>query len=870
MKKLLLLLAAIGMVAMGCQTDNDGLDNGGNDGGVTPPSTTETAKIASVEEQGAHITATLATLEDVKSALNTTIETLEQNAPATRGNDNGVKEQIANLQGQINALEDVIIRLTAYTGGELVEMEDWAEATFATLEQQDALATELAALKATVAGLDTVSSAELADALAASEASMNKWVNEQLSGYATVADMDAQIATLQASLTEDSEALREDITALTASLAESKKKITASYKKAIKTAINDFAGVVNEQISNEIAAVNARLDEELATINSRLDAIEARLDKIEEAIKDLVNRIQSVVYVKKHGDNPTPIVTSAEATTVTLDFEISPKSAVEGLSLKWSEYAKVKALYTETTTFVDMPITSFTVDAENGIVTVVASGENLSDEFYTSLVGASLRLEISDGNSDKRSDYVNIVPQRWFSEGISLTPASNELYYITTDGNTLEPTNANNKSQTELFGANITTNLYDWQKGCFVFKFDGDVTKIGSYAFGVKLDNEGSYQSTLKYIAMPNSVTDIAAQAFAYCCDELVSIIIPDSVTAIGRTAFAELAKLESVKLGQNVKSLGLYSFSRCTNLKSINIPNKITTIPDYCFRGCEKLKDIVLHDNIQSIGARAFENCKVMKISVLPANLTTMGKWAFGICNAITSITLPDNLTSVDDNPFFECKKLEYFYGKFASEDNRCFIFEGELKALAPQTEGEYTLPDGITRLGGKSISHMSKQITITIPNTVTEIDEETFARIDNVLGFKGKYASEDGKFLIKDDSLYAYAANGDTKCDVPYGVENIMYRVFSEIPTLQELNLPSTLRSVMVKFVDDCENLHTVRFASPTPPTITDYANETNKVLFYNMEVPNIFVPLNSMANYKAAEYWKDYADKINGYIL
>lgn len=867
MKKLLLLLAAIGMVAMGCQTDNNGLDNGGNDGGVTPPPATGTAKIASIEEQVAHITATVTTLEGVKYALNTTIEALNQNAPATRGNDNGVKEQIANLQGQINALEDIIIRLTAYTSGELVEMADWASATFATLEQQEALAKELAEIKTMLTLLEGVSTESINDAITTSEASMKSWVNEQLSGYCTIADVDVQIAALKESLVADME---EEMDAIIATLTTLKNQIEEGYKSAITEAITQFGGEITDKITADITAINQRIDKELATINLRLDDIEKRLDEIEEAVNDLVNRIQSVVYVKKHGDNPTPIVTSTEATTVTLDFEISPKSAIEGLSLKWSEYAKVKALYAETTTFVNMPITSFTTDAENGIVTVVASGENLSAEFYTSLVRASLRLEISDGNSDKRSDYVNIVPQRWFSEGISLTPASNELYYITTDGNTLEPTNANNKSETELFGANITSNLYDWQKGCFVFKFDGDVTKIGNYAFGVKQGNEGVYQSTLKYFAMPNSVTEIVSQAFAYCCDELVSIIIPDSVTKIGRTAFANLDKLESVTLGQNVESLGLYTFSRDINLKSINIPEKITSIPDYCFRGCEKLKNIVLHDNIQSIGAHAFENCMVMKISALPANLATMGKWAFGNCNAITKITLSDNLTSVADNPFFDCEKLAYFYGKFASEDNRCFILDGELKTLSPQTEGEYTLPDGITRLGGKSICHMSKQITITIPDTVTEIDEETFARIENVLGFKGKYASEDGKFLIKDDNLYAFAANGSTKCDVPYGVENIMYRVFSEIPTLEELNLPSTLRSVMVKFVDDCQNLHTVRFASPIPPTITDYANETNKVLFYNMEVPNIFVPLNSVANYKAAEYWKDYADKINGYIL
>jgi prefoldin subunit 5 len=518
-------------------------------------------------------------------------------------------------------------------------------------------------LKALLEGFEGVSTTELSDALAASEQSMKQWVNEQLAGYATIADVDAQIATLKATITEESEAERQEIEALIAELKTLQEATEASYKEAIASAIQN-QGVINEQVAADIAAVNKRIDEALATINSRLDEIEARLDKIEEAIKDLVNRIQSVSLIKS-GSDAVKIVTSAESASVTLNYEISPKSAVEGLALKWEEYVKVKALYDgEELVFVDMPITSFSANAEHGIVTVTVSGENLSAEFYTDLKDASLRMEISDGNNDKRSEYTPIVPKRWFSKGISLVPANDELYYITTDGNTLVPTNANNKTDTELFGANIVSNLYDWQKGCFVFKFDGEVTTIGNYAFGIKQTTDGTYHSTLKYFAMPNSVTDIAAQAFAYCCDELVSIIIPDSVTAIGRTAFAELAKLESVKLGQNVKSLGLYSFSRCTNLKSINIPNKITTIPDYCFRGCEKLKDIVLHDNIQSIGNHAFESCKAMKISVLPANLTTMGKWAFGDCEAITSITLPDNTPKLFSNASisFELTKILLF----------------------------------------------------------------------------------------------------------------------------------------------------------------------------------------------------------------
>ena len=888
MKKLLLLLAAVGMVFTACE-QGGGLDENGNGDNTEP-----TAKIATIEEQGANIKATLVHIETTKNALNKVLVSLKEQQPVTRGNDNDVKEQITNIEGQINALEDIIIRLTAYMGGELAEITDWANATFATLEQQEALAAELAALKVIIAELDTVSTAELIEALAASEQSMKQWVNEQLAGYATLADVDAQIAALKAALTEESEAERQEIEALIAELKTLQEATEASYKEAIASAIQN-QGVINEQIAADIAAVNKRIDEELATINSRLDEIEARLDKIEETIKDLVNRIQSVSLVKS-GSDAVKIITSAELATVTLNYEISPKSTIDGLALKWEEYVKVKALYDgKELVFVDMPITSFSANAENGIVTVTVSGENLSAEFYTDLQAASLRMEISDGNNDKRSEYTPIVPQRWYSEGISMVPANDELYYITADGNTLVPTNANNKTDTELFGANIVSNLYDWQKGCFVFKFDGEITTIGQYSFGIKEIDEGTYQSTLKYLAMPNSVTKIASQAFAYCCDEFVSIVIPDSVIAIGRTAFGELAKLESVTLGKNVASLGDYSFSRCSSLKEINIPEKITEIPNNCFRDCESLKSIALPDgvvkigshafanctslksvdfgqNIESIGSSAFAFCKSIKGSItLPQSLKSIGTYAFQACQKITSVYLSDNLVEVTSSPFMSCIDLEYFYGKCASSDNRCFILDNKLINVAQNIPaGEYALPDGITSLEHDCISYPQNPIVFVIPESVTDFAEDGFITGSEMIqGFKGKFATEDGLSLIKDNILYGFAAYGVTKYAIPEGVTKVAYRPFNRIDTLEEIVIPSTFKTISGKFVDACKNLKSVYCNSVTPPA---FSSDDTYGIFYGMENVQyyIYVPLNSVPKYKAAEGWKDYADKIQGIVL
>ena len=235
MKKLLLLLAAVGMIFTACEAGG-GLNEGGNG---TPASSD---KIATIEEQGANIKATITTLETTKSAVNSTIASLNEQQPVTRGNDNnGVKDMIAALEERLAALEQMIANLKEYADGDLSEMQDWAEATFATMEQYKALASELATLKALLEGFEGVSTAELSKALAASEQSMKQWVNEQLSGYATIAEVDAQIAALKESLTAE---LNEEVEKVVATLTALMNDTKQEYEKAISEAIQN-QGVIN-------------------------------------------------------------------------------------------------------------------------------------------------------------------------------------------------------------------------------------------------------------------------------------------------------------------------------------------------------------------------------------------------------------------------------------------------------------------------------------------------------------------------------------------------------------------------------------------------------------------------------------------------
>ncbi|MDR0917774.1 MAG: leucine-rich repeat domain-containing protein, partial [Oscillospiraceae bacterium] len=72
----------------------------------------------------------------------------------------------------------------------------------------------------------------------------------------------------------------------------------------------------------------------------------------------------------------------------------------------------------------------------------------------------------------------------------------------------------------------------------------------------------------------------------AFSGSDLTSVIIPDSVTSIGDSAFYFSYYLTSVTIPNSVTSIGNSAFRWCS-LISVTIPDSVTSIGDYAFRDC-------------------------------------------------------------------------------------------------------------------------------------------------------------------------------------------------------------------------------------------------------------------------------------------
>ena len=316
-----------------------------------------TEAIDALEETAAdlqkQITDTNTKIDSIKTELEGKIDASEKKVldelndlkTSIEGQITAVNPNIADLKAKDIELETKIADLKAYVDGEIEGTEDWANATFATLTQYEAVqttiagiktdieninakieaietdvATKVAAINASIAGLDSrlaekvtevtdcyttaVASAKteitaaytkaIADAITASETAMKAWVNETLAnGYYDIAAIDAKLKAITDVAATDEE-LAAAVAAQQAALEQAKADLEAAYMAAINDAIETNNGVIRSEIAKAVQDAIDVMSMKLAVIENSITAMELRVANLELQVETNAARIEAL------------------------------------------------------------------------------------------------------------------------------------------------------------------------------------------------------------------------------------------------------------------------------------------------------------------------------------------------------------------------------------------------------------------------------------------------------------------------------------------------------------------------------------------------------------------------------------------------
>lgn len=163
--------------------------------------------------------------------------------------------------------------------------------------------------------------------------------------------------------------------------------------------------------------------------------------------------------------------------------------------------------------------------------------------------------------------------------------------------------------------------------------------------------------------------------------------------------------------------------------LKEVIIPNTVTHIGKGAFVACNRMKRMVLPDSITYLGECAFQACDSMEEIVLPDTLTHIGCMAFHQCSSLKHIVIPKNVRHIDSAAFCNCPNvvIESRSSRFVVQDG--FLIDSKRKTPFHYfgKEKVVTMPKGIVRIDWPVFSDSDVE-EVTIPDTVTTLGFRAF----------------------------------------------------------------------------------------------------------------------------------------------
>lgn len=267
----------------------------------------------------------------------------------------------------------------------------------------------------------------------------------------------------------------------------------------------------------------------------------------------------------------------------------------------------------------------------------------------------------------------------------------------------------------------------------------------------------------------------------------------------------------------------GTFTFYGSSNYTLLRKGNNSSE--NYVYANC--VKAVRIGNGVTSIGSSAFGYCYSLEYITMPRGVTSIDSGAFYYCYSLGTLLIPSGVTSIGTNCCNGCHSLKYV-----------------------------SLPNGITNISNNAFYYCYSIAFICIPNSVTTLGASSFGYCHSM------------KYATLSNSITSFGNNALYTCyslkeiTIPNGVTSVGANIFNTCYSLTKAFVSSSVTYMNNGVFAYCYGLKEIHFYSSTPPTLggTGVFNS----------IPSdcrIYVPSESLEDYKAANNWSSKASQMVG---
>ena len=809
-----------------------------------------------------------------------------------------INDAIAILQTKDVELDNKIAALQSYVDTNLANNKNWVKATFATLEQQNALADEVTTIKTQIATINlsitdlenridtkiskdityavatlnstiqekisevtsaysaaiskaksditTAYTAEIQNAFSSLESTMKKWVNQQLSGYYTIAEVDAMLAAMENEFNGQ----------------------LASQKAYLEGLISSLSSELTDEISTNsalIVSLRSSIDElQNTTMAGNATKIAENAAAIAKNAQSIIDNAASISANKTNIEANAALIT-LNKTAIETNYALiaQNKSAIEGLQ------ATTNAAITKNAT--DIAVNAEKIAKNAALIAQNATAINNNSQAIINNSADILQLqsdlakvkdEITAAYKSAITTAINTLNGELRGEVASQVATINSRidHEVATINSAIDALNsrvATLEDEVDVIHQQITDILSDLanmkQDIANLMKRIQSVTYIPKYSDGkatvvdgmVELDFKISPVSAVADIAqnwesilsvktvytITRAVSFIDMPIISFEADQTNGIISLKVLTKGLSDEFYDGLQTASAALmlsgGNNeivsdfIPMVPLHPYNEIWYTStdgSLVIPHAIDVFGAKIVSNIyEGSKGVIRFDGpVTSVGISAFKECSTLATIELPGRVALIGDDAFDNCRSLVSISIPASVTNMSSLGYLNGPVDMYI------QDLTAWFRIDFTNSVLGNVDKFYVNGQELTEL--------------IIPSDITEIKQYVFAGLSNLTSV-----------IMHDD------------------VVSVGSCAFSSCTNLSEVIIGKNVAQIKSGAFRNCTKLLTIYCRPTTPPSL--YYKTNGYHSFPSNSGMKIYVPESSYSRYTLySSYVNDEVSPIN----